>query len=177
MRRRIAINPTSKIYAPRAQAKTKCSGRVTPRELMPLLVKREFNQHTSGRTFSSLREAANVCTYRNELNSLARNLTAHLPEEKKFVGGNEEGKYEGHFISAQEVLDQIILLYDVCNSFKTLPRRSMFHDWAVVFDGTPIYGCSVESFTLTPRSVENTQSVQHIRNFALGLVLVARNSS
>ena len=87
MRRRIAINLTSKIYAPRAQAKTKFSGRVTPHELMPLLVKREFNQRTSVRTFSSLREAANVCTYRNELNSLARNLTAHLPEENFFFWG------------------------------------------------------------------------------------------
>ena len=106
---------------------------------MPLLSKREFNRHVSVSQWKDLREAGDLCTYRNELNELARNLTKHYPPEVKFFGGDSESAYDGSFMRPKEIFDQQILLYDARNTFKTLPFREAFHDWALVFDGTPIF--------------------------------------
>ena len=155
----------SKIFTSQKKANSKGSGRVTARELMPLLATREFRK-TSSSTVCEARKAGNVCQYRNGLNELTLKLTEHHAPERSFVGGDEECHVDGKFMPPQEVLHWQILLYDARGAFKPLPRRSGFHDWAKVFDGTPIYGTSLESFTLTPRSVVNTQSVIHIENFS-----------
>ena len=134
----------SKIFISRTQgAGRHNSGRVTPAELMPLLATLEFNRCQSSKSLQDNCEAADVPTYRNELNALARNLTAHLPPENQF-----SMNFDGKYIGIDELFQRQIRLYDCRNAFKTLPGRHMYHDWALVFDGTPIFGTSLESFTL-----------------------------